>query len=196
MKTKNNQTGSTQLVLLIVFFVISLIGYVGWKILQNDGQYKKYRAETIEQGTSDDEGAINSGSRFYKLELPTGWVTRVNRTLKYGSDESYTYKDNAGKELTIYVNADTSNSSGADQSITYTVSNNRILLEDISKIKLCNLADSNPYCMAENNKLEIFVSSSSKIKDNNYYFEFNDNKTEDLNSLTTVKSIIESMRFN
>jgi len=191
MKIRNDQRGIAHVAILVLVVVfIGVVGFIGWKVWDN-GQKKDQKTTTV--SSTELSSTKANGNKYFTIDLPAQWRLTDEKPQNVAYYDAFTYSDNSGKKLVVYVNIGNVGGAG-DASIEYQVAANKITLP-IADVKLGECVSDDYLCSIGDGKLRVMSSSAETIKSNNYLFDYQDDKTESTSSLSTMKSLIESMRF-
>lgn len=195
MLYKNNDQGSSIVTVLLLLVVVGLIGAVGWLVYGKQNSTKILKSDTAatKLDSTQNSEVATSKNEYYELMLPKGWKLTSEKPNGVSYDDAFMYADETGKRLTVYVNIGNVGGAG-DASIEYMVVDDRIHV-DIDAVTLQKYSNDGGPCSVGDGKLRVMASSGSQIKSNNYLFDYVDNNTESTQSLVSLKSLIESMKF-
>lgn len=195
---QSNQKGFSAIEVILALLVVGLLGAVGWLVYDRQNKEttinspQTQRVDSSNQ-SSQQKATMKPATDYYKMDLPTGWKLTDEKPKNITFKDAYIYRDSTGKELIVYINIGNVGGAG-DTLIEYKINNDKIAL-DTQGVTIPDCSTDGYPCFKGDGKLWVTASSKENIKGNRYLFDYRDDKTESLESLTTFKTLIESMRF-
>lgn len=192
----SNQKGFTLVEGLLIALILSVIGFVGYMVWNNNQEKELEQTTTVQQEsqntTEKEEAPVRTTQSLYTIQLPEGWTENTGSTAPAGAPETYhEYSSEDGRRIGVSIKSG-GFGGGGDGNASFTIEGNQFKLD--STYDACDATgDETGACKYGDGELYLLVSSASEYNGDNYLFWLWDDNSEEQSSYVSLKAIVETI---